>query len=163
MTKGDEIMKSLWIMLAGSLLICGCMTPRRVQEMIDENNQKIAAEQLKPEFDRISGQINAVEARLNDLAERLDVLEAVNARSEEKILNLSLALNKAQGDMGVINQEVQAVEALAQSQQSAIRAATDSVKSQNEMLLGVFRRQLSGLAKVIEQLEGDIQGLEPAE
>ncbi|QHI68273.1 hypothetical protein [Tichowtungia aerotolerans] len=157
-------MRALWIFLIAILLVCGCTTSSQVQEMIDSNNQKIAAEQLKPEFDRISEQIAAVEVQLKDLTERLDTLEKISARAEEKILNISLALNKAQGDMGVISQKIQEVETLAKSQQSAIRAAADSVAAQDKMLLEVFRRQLTGLAKVIEQLEGDVKNLEePAE
>lgn len=160
-------MKRLWILPI--LLMFGCATPSKVQEMIDSNNQKIAAEQLKPEFDRISEQFAeiseqfaGVESQLTALNDRLDVLEQVSARSEEKVLNLSLALNKAQGDMGLINQKIKEVEELVQSQRGAIDAARSSVASQNEMLLELFRRQLSGTAKVIERLEDDLKALEPA-
>lgn len=145
-------MKVLWILPAAALLVCGCTTTSKVQQMIDANNQKVAAEQLKPEFERIA----VLEAQLTGLAERLDVLEAVSARSEEKILNISLALNKAQGDMGLINQTVK-------SQQRTIREAATAVEAQNEMLLDVFRRQLTGLEDVIKQLEGDVQDLEEDE
>ena len=97
------------------------------------------------------------------LAERVDSLEQISARSEEKILNISLALNKTQGDMGQINEKILEVKNLVVAQKSAIKSATDAVDAQKGALIDVFRKQLADLESAIAMLEGDVEGEDASE
>lgn len=141
-------MKAKYIALLPVLLILsGCATSTQVQQMIDANNQKLASEQLKPEFDRISEQ-------LEDLAARVRTAEAAAARSEETVQSLSLALNKTQGDIGLMSKKITKLAEQTESQQSL-------VDRQNEAIINIFRKQLADLQETIRQLEGE--PTEPAE
>jgi chromosome segregation ATPase len=150
-------MKAQWIvLLAGILILSGCATSSQVQQMIDDNNQKIASEQLKPEFDRISERLADLETRLLELVSQVDALEKLSLRSSESVQSLSLALNKAQGDMGQISKKVADVKALVESQQDAIDASAAAVDAHKGALVDVFRKQLANLEAVIQQLEGKL-------
>ncbi|MGE4489768.1 MAG: hypothetical protein AB7E95_09520 [Kiritimatiellales bacterium] len=211
------------------LILCGCATPGKVQKMIEENNQKLAAEQLKPEFDRIDGMLAESAGRIEDqqkkeaaldsristvqkdlsgrvstvqdeltrqvaelkaaqtrqlaelktalekqiadgqasLAEQLDAIRKVMTKDQElttsRIQSLSLALNKAQGDMGLVQEKVAEVQSLYSLQQDDLKNTRALVETQKESLLAVFRKQQEDLGNLVNELEGLQKEKEEAE
>jgi hypothetical protein len=73
--------------------------------------------------------------------------------SSAKIQNLSLALNKAQGDMGLIQEKVNEIQGVFSMQQKDIKETRKIVDAQKDALLTVFRKQQEELTKVISTLE----------
>lgn len=140
-----------------ALFLCGCATSSQVEQMIDDNNQKIAVEQLKPEFDRLNEQLAELGARLDSLTTRVVAAETSGAGVEETIRSLSLALNKAQGDMGLVQENLDQIRTLAVSQEAAVNQAVAAVDEQKAALIGVFRKQLADLQDVVQQLEGEME------
>lgn len=125
------------------LVLAGCATPDQVQKMIEANNQKIASEQLRPEFDRIDEQLRQTEEALAALQASVSEEQSETA---SRIRDISLALNKAQADMSIIQDTVV-------SQQDDVRTARESVEAQREVLLNLFQRQQEHLAEIIGSLD----------
>jgi len=167
------------ILLPALLVLAGCTTPGKVRTMIEENNQRLAAEQLKPEFDRVDALISetaqelaetgdaittlkiAFEAERQSVAEKISALDSeTKAALEEekkqtaaKIQNLSLALNKTQGDLGIMQEKINEMQGIFSSQQKEIDTIRNLVDTQKDALLSIFRKQQEELARVIETLE----------
>ncbi len=148
-------MRSWLIGLVPELVVSGCATPSQVQQMIDDNNNKIVAEQLTPEFDRINELLAAVEASTQKVAGQLTVFDAEQQNAAGQLKSLSLALNKTQSDMGLINEKIAEVKTFCKDQQEDVDAAVTAVKSQKEALLNVFQKQMEDLAAMIEMLESE--------
>jgi chromosome segregation ATPase len=164
-------MKALSICLTAVLVLSGCATPGKVQQMIEENNQKLASEQLKPEFDRINSLLTETSARMKSLDKQITDLQTAMTDEQQlssaKIQNLSLALNKAQGDMGLVQEKINEIQGVFSMQQKDIKETRKIVDAQKDALLTVFRKQQEELTKVISTLEafqkpaanGDATGL----
>ncbi len=150
--------------------------------MIEANNQKLAAEQLKPEFERIDTtlmkttdllkvqktQIAVLQSSLNEQIAALEssltveIAALQTAMIDEKKLAASknqqtrLALNKAEEDIGLIQEKINEIQGICAMHQNDIKAMRSAVDSQKDVMLNVFRKQQ-------EELEGMIAALETTE
>jgi PBP1b-binding outer membrane lipoprotein LpoB len=160
------MMKTWIICLAAALLVAGCATPSKVQEMIEANNQQLASEQLKPEFNRINQELEDTLAKAEALTALIEELKAECSADKEltssRIQSLSLALNKAQGDMGLFQEKMVEVGNICSMQRDEINETRSAVDRQKDALLAVFRKQQEDLSGVIALLEGALKTEEKA-
>lgn len=151
------MLKNLFIIVAAVSLLSGCATPGRVQRMIESGHDKLAEERFFPEFERLEAMLKEVEGQSSSLEKQIQSLQVILSEELQltaaNIGNLSLALNKAQGDMGQILLKIDEVGTGLAGQQAEIQAAHDRLAAQKNTLLDAFRRQKEGLAVVIELLE----------
>ncbi len=149
--------KNLLVLFAAVALLSGCATPGRVQRMIESGHEKMAEERFLPEFERLETLLKAVEEQSGSLEKQVQSLQVILSEELQltaaNIGNLSLALNKAQGDMGQLQVKIDEVGAGLAGQQSQIQATHDRMEAQKNTLLDALRRQKEGLSTVIELLE----------
>jgi len=120
--------------------------------MIEENNQKMAAEQLQPEFERITA---LTEANADQLAALKGTLSEAQQQFDSKLQELSFAFNKTQGDMGLLQIKMADVQKLCVEQETGIKTARSMVETQQVALLTLFRRQQAELDDIIKALVGE--------
>jgi chromosome segregation ATPase len=142
-------MKKPVLYLLPLLVLTGCATSGQMQKMIEANNQKIAAEQLKPEFDRIDEQLTQTEESLAALQESVSEEQS---RTASQIKDISLVLNTVQADLSVVQRKMEETLTAVTAQRDDVREARRLVETQRDALLKMFREQQAQLTEMISDL-----------